>query len=198
VLGGALICRGVTGYSALYRILGIDTSAARPRPAVSVPHGRGVKVESSITINKSPEELYRFWRRLENLPRVMSAIEAVQSVDDKRSRWVMKTLGGAEVSWESEIINEVPNELIAWRSISQASDVDHAGSVRFEQTHGAGGTIVKVSLEYRPPAGKIGVGLARLFGEEPQQLVDNDLRRFKELMEKGDVSPSQGKGFSSI
>ena len=198
VLGGALICRGVTGYSPLYRILGIDTSEARPRRSVSVPHGRGVKVESSIIINKTPEELYQFWRRLENLPRVMSNIEAVQTIDDKRSRWVMKTLGGAEVSWESEIINEVPNELIAWRSINHSSDVDHAGSVRFEQAQGAGGTIVKVSLEYRPPAGIIGVGLAKLFGEEPQQLVDKDLRRFKELMERGDVSMSQGQGFSSM
>jgi len=157
-----------------------------------VPHGRGVKVESSITVNKSPDELFQFWRRLENLPRVMSNIEAVQSIDDKRSRWVMKTLGGTEVSWESEIINEVPNELIAWRSLNDASDVNHAGSVRFEQAHGAGATTVRVSLEYQPPAGKIGVGLAKLFGEEPQQLVDNDLRRFKDLMERGE----QGQEFA--
>jgi len=150
-----------------------------------------VKVESSITVNKSPDELFQFWRRLENLPRVMSNIEAIQSIDDKRSRWVMKTLGGTEVSWESEIINEVPNELIAWRSLNEASDINHAGSVRFEQAYGAGATTVKVSLEYQPPAGKIGVGLAKLFGEDPQQLVNDDLRRFKNLMETGE----QRQGF---
>ena len=188
--GGALLYRGVTGHSFLYRALGIDTSAARPRPGVSVPHGRGVKVEKSLLINKSPEELYRYWRDFENLPRFMSQLIAVQTAGVKRSHWVIQSIAGAELSWDAEIINEVPNELIAWRT-EEGADIDHAGSVRFEPS--SHGTKVKVTLEYRPPAGKIGVGVAKLLGQEPEQVIEQDLRRFKQLMEAGEIVSVEGQ-----
>jgi uncharacterized membrane protein len=198
ITGGALLYRGATGQCPLYKVAGIDTSAGRPRPVVSVPHGRGVKVESSVLINKSPEELYSYWRDLENLPRFMENLASVKSEGDQRSHWVVKTIGNAEISWDAEIVNDVPNELIAWRTVEN-SDVDHAGSVRFETTGSA--TRVKVTMEYRPPAGQIGVGLAKLFGQEPQQMIESDLRRFKQLMESGDVvsvgGQPQGGGTST-
>ena len=188
--GGALLYRGATGQCPMYKVAGIDTSSSRPRPAVSVPHGRGVKVENTVLINKSPEELYRYWRQLENLPRFMDHLVSVKSEGGQRSHWVVKTIGNAEISWDAEIVNDVPNELIAWRTVENA-DVDHAGSVRFE---GSGqGTRVKVTMEYRPPAGKLGVGLAKLFGQEPRQMIDSDLRRFKQLMESGEVVSAQGQ-----
>jgi uncharacterized membrane protein len=189
VTGGALLYRGATGQCPLYKVAGIDTSADRPRPGVSVPHGRGVKIEHSVFINKSPEELYRFWRQFENLPRFMDHLASVKTEGDQRSHWVVKTIGNAEISWDAEIVNDVPNELIAWRTVENA-DVDHAGSVRFERS--GQGTRVKVTMEYRPPAGKVGVGLAKLFGQEPRQMIDSDLRRFKQLMESGEVVSTEG------
>jgi uncharacterized membrane protein len=190
IVVGALLYRGITRRCPLFKALGIDTSAHRPRPAVSVPHGRGVKVENSILIDKPAGELYSFWRNFENLPRFMSHLVSVQSLDDKRSRWVARSIGGTEVSWEAENINEIPNELIAWRTV-EGSDVDHAGSVRFEQTNR--GTVVRVTLEYRPPVGKLGLGLAKIAGQEPQQVIEADLRRFKRLMESGEVVSVQGQ-----
>ena len=190
ITGGALLYRGSTGQCPLYKVAEIDTSAGRPRPAVSVPHGRGVKVESSVLINKSPEELYAYWRDLEHLPRFMDNLVLVNSLGDQRSHWVVKTIGNAEISWDAEIVNDVPNEIIAWRTVED-SDVDHAGSVRFEPTGSA--TRVKVTMEYRPPAGKLGVGLAKLFGQEPRQMIESDLRRFKQLMQSGEVVPVEGQ-----
>lgn len=190
VTGGALLYRGATGQCPLYKVVGIDTSTGRPRPAVSVPHGRGVKVENSVLIDKSPEELYRFWRRFENLPRFMDHLVSVRTEGDQRSHWVVKSIGNAEISWDAEIVNDLPNELIAWRTLEN-SGVDHAGSVRFEGT--GRGTRVKVTMEYRPPAGKIGVGLAKLFGQEPRQMIEKDLRRFKQLMEAGEVVSVEGQ-----
>ena len=190
VTGGALLYRGATGQCPLYKVAGIDTSTGRPRPAVSVPHGRGVKVENAVLINKSPEELYRYWRQFENLPRFMDNLVSVRTEGDQRSHWVVKSIGNAEISWDAEIVNDVPNELIAWRTVEN-SDVDHAGSVRFEATRR--GTRVKVTTEYRPPAGKVGVGLAKLFGQEPGQMIESDLRRFKQLMEAGEVVSVEGQ-----
>ena len=103
---------------------------------------------------------------------------------------MVRTIGNAELSWDAEIVNDVPNELIAWRTVDNA-DVDHAGSVRFERTGSA--TRVKVTMEYRPPAGKLGVGLAKLFGQEPQQMIESDLRRFKQLMESGENISAGGQ-----
>ena len=190
ITGGALLYRGATGQCPFYKVVGIDTSSGRPRPAVSVPHGRGVKVESSVLINKSSEELYNYWRDLENLPRFMDHVVSVKGEGDQRSHWVVKTLGNAEISWDAEIVNDIPNELIAWRTVEN-SDVDHAGSVRFEPTGSV--TRVKVIMEYRPPAGKLGVGLAKIFGQEPRQMIDGDLRRFKQLMESAHIASAGGQ-----
>ena len=190
IAGGALIYRGATGYCAAYELAGIDTSE-RKRPGVSVPHGQGIKVERSILVNKTPEELYRFWHNPENLPRFMSHVASVHKYDENRSRWKMKSLAGAAIEWDAEIVNDKINELIAWRTLDGA-DMDHAGSVHFDRAPGERGTQVRVVMEYRPPAGKLGVAVAKVFGEEPQQVIDADLRRFKQLMETGEVASVEG------
>jgi uncharacterized membrane protein len=190
ISGGALLYRAATGQCPLYQVAGIDTSSRRPRRAVSVPHGRGVKVESSVLINKSPEDLYNYWRDLENLPRFMDHLVSVKSEGDQRSHWVIKTIGNAEISWDAEIVNDIPHELIAWRTVEN-SDVNHAGSVRFEPADSS--TRVKVTMEYRPPAGKLGIGLAKILGQEPRQMIEGDLRRFKQLMESAQIASVGGQ-----
>ena len=194
LLGGALIHRGVTGHCNMYEAAGIDTSEGwhGANPLVSVRGGSGVKVEKSLTINRPPEELYRFWRDFENLPRVMSHLESVHVTGENRSHWVAKAPAGTTVEWDAEVYNEKENELIAWRSL-EGADVDNAGSVRFERAPGGRGTVVRVSLKYDPPAGKLGAAVAKLFGEEPEQQVQDDLRRFKQFMETGEALTTEGQ-----
>jgi len=157
-----------------------------------VPGNRGIKVEKSVAVNRSASELYTYWRNFENLPHFMDHLESVTVQDDKRSHWVAKAPAGTTVEWDAEIINEKENELIAWRSLDGA-DVDNAGSVRFSEAIGGRGTIVKVSLEYDPPAGIIGSLIAKLFGEEPSQQVQEDLHRFKQVMETGERPTTEGQ-----
>jgi uncharacterized membrane protein len=140
-----------------------------------------------------PAELYAFWRNFENLPRIMEHLESVTVLDDRRSRWAVKGPAGTTVEWEAVIHNEVPNELIAWKSVDGAQ-VPNAGSVHFTPAPGDRGTEVRVVLEYEPPAGKLGVAVARLFGEEPGFQVREDLRRFKQLVEAGELPVSEIPG----
>jgi uncharacterized membrane protein len=190
-VGGALVWRGATGHCMVYEAAGIST--AEPQgDNVSVPYGRGVRVEKSVTINSTPEELYAFWRNFENLPRFMHNLEAVEVHDTKRSRWVAKGPANSKVEWEAEIINEIPNELIGWRSV-EGSQVDNAGSVHFERATGGRGTELKVVLRYDPPAGKFGAGVSKLFGEDPAINVQEDLRRLKMLVETGELATIKGQ-----
>ncbi|HEX3035809.1 MAG TPA: SRPBCC family protein [Thermodesulfobacteriota bacterium] len=181
LLGGSLIYRGATGYCPMYEALGVSTSGR------GKPYGRGVKVKRAMMINKPAEELYRFWRDFENLPRFMNYLESVRVIDDKRSHWVAKAPAGTTVEWDAEITVDRENEMIGWRSI-EGSEVDNAGYVRFDRAPGKGGTVVRVSLQYNPPAGKVGATVAKLFREEPEQQIKEDLYRFKQLMETGEIA----------
>jgi uncharacterized membrane protein len=158
---------------------------------VSVPHERGIRVEKYITINRSPAELYQFWRNFENLPRFMNHLESVQVFDERRSHWQAKAPLGMKVAWDAEIIDDTENERISWRSL-EGADVSNAGSVHFKPATGGRGTVVAIKIEYDPPAGVIGATLAKLFGQEPGQQVQNDLRAFKQVMETGEVVRSDG------
>ncbi len=149
------------------------------------------RVRRSIAINRPVEELYAFWRNLENLPRVMSHLEAVQSQGDRRSHWIAKGPGGSDVEWDAEISEEQPNERIAWRSL-EGSEVHTEGVVEFESLPAGRGTLVRVDLQYRPPAGQVGVAIAKLFVEEPERQIKEDLRRFKQLMETGEIARGGG------
>jgi uncharacterized membrane protein len=183
LVGGSLIYRGTSGHCAMYEAAGINTagtSEGAKSPVVSVPADRGIKVEESIVINnRTPEELYQFWRNFENLPRFMNHLESV-TASGNRSHWVAKAPAGTTVEWDAEVYNEKQGELIAWRSL-EGSQVDNAGSVHF--TPAQGGTEVRVVLKYDPPGGVVGATVAKIFGEEPSQQIRDDLGRFKELME---------------
>jgi uncharacterized membrane protein len=154
---------------------------------MSVPHDEGYKVEKSVIVERSPEVLYRFWRNFENLPRFMDHLKSVRVLDDIHSHWVVKGPAGRDVEWDAEIINEITNNLIGWRSLD-GSDVPNAGSVHFEQTAAPSGTEVRVVLKYAPPAGALGALVAAIFGENPPKQLEDDLKRFKEVMETGQVS----------
>ena len=146
----------------------------------------GVHVTETITIRRPRQEVYGFWRNFENLPRFMAHLESVQVLDNNRSRWKAKAPAGTSVEWEAETVEDRPNELIAWRSLPDAQ-VPNSGTVRFKDAPGDRGTEVHVELRYQPPGGKIGALVAKLFGEEPQQQVKGDLRRFKQVMEIGEI-----------
>src|SRR5215213_2376102 len=150
---------------------------------------QGIHASGSCVVNLPPEEVYSFWRNFQNLPRFMRHLEAVHDMGDGRSHWKAKGPAGMEVEWDATIIADVPGEVITWRSL-EGSDVDNAGAVRFERAPGGRGTIVRVNLEYNPIAGVLGAAVAKLFGEEPEQQLDDDLRRFKQVMEVGEVTVS--------
>ena len=190
--GGALLYRGITGQCHCYRALGIDTADAERGPFDSVPAQTGARVEEAVTINSPPEELFRFWRQLENLPRFMQHLRSVTVGDGNRSHWVADAPLGRTIEWDAEIHNERENELIAWRSL-EGSQVETAGSVHFTPAPGGRGTEVRVNLKYNPPAGPIGIALAKILGADAAQQIREDLRRLKQFFETGEVPTTQGQ-----
>src|SRR5687767_15195467 len=138
-----------------------------------------MRVGKAITVYRPVEDVYAFWRDFENLPRFMHHLEMVETVDARRSHWTAKGPAGTAVEWDAEVIEDRPNELIAWRSIGTGDDVENSGVVRFTKAPGNRGTEIHVALDYAPPGGKAGSVIAKLFGEEPGQQINDDLRRLK-------------------
>jgi uncharacterized membrane protein len=188
VLGGGLLVRGVTGRSQLYNALGFNTASEEER----LPAKRAVRVEKTLTINAPAEKLYGFWRDIENLPRFMRHLRSVQRLDDHRSHWVASSPAGVRVGWDAEILTDVENEHISWQSTEHA-DVYNAGSVHFHPAPYGRGTEVKIVIRYTPPAGALGVAFAKLFQENPEQQIAEDLRRFKSLIEAGEAPTVAGQ-----
>jgi uncharacterized membrane protein len=181
-IAGALLGRAVSGRCAVNQMLGRNSAVDEPgSPVTSVRRGEGVRVDERIVLNSPRSEVYRFWRNLENLPRFMDHLESVTVLDEEQSHWVAKGPAGTRVEWDAVIHNEIPNELIAWRSL-EGSEVNNAGSVHFSPTEN-GDTEVRVVLRYDPPAGRMGAAVAWLFGEEPSRQVAEDLRRLKQVVE---------------
>ena len=197
-VAGSLLSRGVTGRCAINRALGRNSAGgSRVSPVGSVRRGEGIKVEHSLVVNRPVQEVYHFWRNFENLPRFMDHLESVTVIDENRSHWIAKAPAGARVEWDAAIHNEIEGQLIAWRSLP-GSDINNAGSVHFTPVAGdTSQTEVRVVLSYEPPAGKLGVAVAKLLGEEPSKQVAEDLRRFKQVMEASEVTgnsrPSAGR-----
>ncbi|HEY3330632.1 MAG TPA: SRPBCC family protein [Capsulimonadaceae bacterium] len=156
-----------------------------------LPYRGGVVIEKSVTIAKPASELFTFWHNFENLSCFMEHLISVKQVDDRISHWVAKGPAGIPIEWDAEVINEIPGEMIAWRSLETAN-IDNTGSVHFKPQDD-GSTLVKVVIRYDPPGRHVGAALARLFGEEPGLQVDEDLHRFKQLMETGEVSANAQK-----
>jgi uncharacterized membrane protein len=194
VLGAALARRSdrhgplATVAAAVAGITLVDLACARKlsrggrADGRSVPRDRSIRIEHEISVGSPREECYRFWRAFENLPRFMSHLERVDVVDSRRSHWVANGPAGTRVEWDAELVNDVPNQRIAWRSL-EGSDVDSAGSVVFDETAPSGVTVVRVKMNYRPPAGVVGDTVAKLLGEDPETQVADDLRRFKWIVE---------------
>jgi uncharacterized membrane protein len=148
---------------------------------------RGVRVRDAIRLENPVAEVYRFWRRLENLPQFMTHLERVTELGDGRSHWIATGPAEIRVEWDAEIINEVENKVIGWRS-TPGGDVVTAGSVTFEPARAGRSTQVTVNLQYAAPAGPLGAWMATIFGREPSQTIREDLRRFKQLLEAGEVA----------
>jgi uncharacterized membrane protein len=192
VAGAELIRRGATGHSLLFEWLGFRTAGkGQGGETTSVPYELGVRVDRAVTVAKPRAEVYRFWRELENLPRFMNHVESVRVIDQRRSHWVVTAPAGRTVEWQAEIINEIPDELIGFRSLSGRVDV--AGSVQFKDAPGDRGTEVIVEIQYNPPAGILGAFAAKMWGEEPSQQIEDDLRRFKQIMEAGEIPTADGQ-----
>ena len=205
IAGAALLYRGATGHCDIYQALGINHADQMDGPRMEgtgviadrgsdtrakLGGARGIHVEESVTINRPLSELYRFWRNFENLPQFMQHLESVSMREEGISHWVARGPAGMQVEWDARIINEVENKVIGWQSL-EGSTISTAGSVNFdEDPHG---TRVTVHLQYNPPGGKLGAAVARLFGEEPNQTIREDLRRFKQLMEAGEIPTTDGQ-----
>jgi uncharacterized membrane protein len=148
-------------------------------------------VTRSVTINRPRAEVYDFWRRFENLPRFMYHLQSVTPVSEVRSHWVVRAPGGGTVEWDADIIDDRRDELIVWTSLDD-SEIRNGGAVRFADAPGDRGTEVRVDLHYQAPGGSAGVAIAKLLGEEPGQQLRDELRRFKQVMETGEVVLSEG------
>jgi uncharacterized membrane protein len=160
---------------------------------------QSLKVAKTVTINKPADELYRFWHNFENLPRFMKHLKDVKVYDERRSHWTTTGPLGGSVEWDAEIVEDRENESISWKSAAGA-DFDSSGSVQFKPAPNNLGTEVRVVTEYSPPGGAIGdvlakftEGIAKLFGEAPEQQIGDDLRRFKMLAEAGEIATTEGQ-----
>jgi uncharacterized membrane protein len=199
--GGALVARGAVGYCPVYAAMderaggGIARGTARVEGRPVQQHGRNAVLDASeserivrsVVVNAGPAALYAFWRDFTNLPKVMEYVESVQILDQQRSRWRAKSVGGATIEWVSEIVRDEPDEFISWKTIGDAP-VRHAGSIHFRAAPAGRGTEVKVEIDYDPPGGRLGRVIAALTGRDPSRQVAEELRRFKEIMEAGPAS----------
>ncbi len=182
----ALAATAVAGVTA------IDVFASQQLAGVEAEIEPIETVAKAITINAAPETVYRFWRNLENFPRFMRHLKDVKKTGERTSHWVATAPAGATAEWDAEIIDDEQSSRIAWRTLP-GSSVEHEGVVSFEPASAGRGTVVRVSMTYVPPAGKFGVRIAKLFGEEPNFQIDSDLRRLKQLIETGEIATTDGQ-----
>ena len=203
LLGGALRRGGpgrgrtVAATAAVAGLTALDLTAARRSKRGSGSSSRELELTAAITVARSPQEAYDFWRGLERLPAFMWHLEQVEWTGEGRTRWTAKAPLGLTVTWDAELTEDVRGEVIAWRSLPGA-DIDNRGSVRFAPAPAGRGTEVRVHLRYAVPGGRLGATVARLLGEEPHQQVEDDLRRFKQVLETGEVVRSDGSPEGSV
>jgi uncharacterized membrane protein len=179
-------CRLGYATAAVVGLTALDLVALR-----RAKRARPLRLTAAITVNRPAAEVYGYWRRLEQLPTFMEHLEQVRPNGDRRSTWTAKAPLGRKVRWEAELTDDVPGNRLAWQSVGRTK-VPHRGEVRFTPAPGDRGTEVRVVLQYSVPGGKAGAAFARLLGEDPHQQVEDDLRRFKQVMETGSVVRSDG------
>jgi uncharacterized membrane protein len=202
VVGGELIRRGASGHCLVYEALNVSTATDATHhgfhrdlpasPAATVRASRAVKIEHNVTVMRPAAELYAFWRDPANVARVVEFIESVETVSETRARWRARGPGGVTIEWDAQIINDIPNELLAWKSVGDA-DIPNAGSIHFRPAPNGKGTEVRLVLEYEPPAGHLGAWVAKLVKENPEEQLRTALRRFKQLAETGEILTNEGQ-----
>lgn len=201
IAGGGLALRGATGHCQVYDAMDINTADETQQRRLSAGSQKSpftnsaatgkIHVKKSVTVNKSPAEIYQFWRNFENLPQFMAHLESVTITGEKTSFWKAKAPFGQTVEWAAEITSDVENERIGWQSAGDA-DIPNSGVVEFKSTVNRG-TEVRVVLTYESPGGQIGATVAKLFGEEPSQQVYGDLCRLKSILEAGEIIKVEGQ-----
>ena len=189
LIGTDLVTNGATGHH-LHEFLGAAEHLG-PR-GTRIPHQVGIQVQRSVLVNASPQDAYAFIRNLENLPRFLKHLKNVQITDEKRSHWTIAGPGGKAIEWDAEIITDSPNHVISWRSLDHP-DVKSAGSVHFEPAIGNRGTVIRVRMQYLPIGGALRAFLGKLFGEDPDLQLDEDLHRLKQVLETGEIATTQGQ-----
>jgi uncharacterized membrane protein len=189
LIGAELMRRALSGHSYTYQAFGVRTA---PQGAESVPYEQGVHVQLAFTIAKPRNEVYAFWRRFSNLPRVMRYLTSVDEREGGVTRWTMKGPMGMQVHWDAEIVTDVENEKIAWRSLPE-SQVASAGTVQFKDAPGHRGTEVRIHLQYCPPAGYVGAYGAKLFGRDARSAIEADCWRLKQYLETGEIATTEGQ-----
>jgi uncharacterized membrane protein len=181
----------------------VDRAAQSDAPLTAAVHQRDVGKEAAedrgwheaalvgrtVTINRPRAELYAFWRDFRNLARFLENIERVEIDDDRRSHWVIAAPAGQTVEWDSQITEDEPDRLIAWESLD-GGDIKNTGRIEFSDAAPGRGTLVSATIVYDPPGGDVGKLIAKLFQKEPKMQARRDLRRFKQLMETGEISTS--------
>lgn len=189
----ALASTAVAGVTAIDYLM---SQECEPRPESHTPefaeHPAVIQVRRSIIVDRPAELLYQTWGNFRELPRFMRNVLAVEERGDRRWHWICRGPAGSRLEWDAEITEDRSNELIAWRSLPGA-DVDHAGCVRFEPAPGGRGTLVRVEMRYRPPIGKTGAIITKLLGTSPEAQIAGDLRRFKQMLETGEVARTTGQ-----
>ncbi len=183
LLGGYFLYRGSSGNCMLYSALGKDAEAH---------HADSVNIRTSMRVNKPRQEVYQFWRRLENLPRFMKHLLTVKEIDGRRSHWEAVMPGSiATIAWDAEIVKEMPDKLIGWQSVAN-STIENAGKVEFNDAPD-GGTDLEIIISYRPPAGDLGAGVAKLLNPIFRKVVTTDIKNFKQYIENYDLKTYVGQ-----
>ena len=173
VAGGLFIYRGRTGHCHLYQAAGIDTTGAAEK---------GVLVEKFLTINRTPQQVYEFWRNQENLPRFLRHVESVQMTGERSSHWKARGPAGSSLEWDAEMVEDYPGQLIVWHSVGDAA-LPNEGTVEFREAPGGRGTEVKVTIRYYPPGGSAGKVAVKLANTITARQIEEDLKRLKQILE---------------
>ncbi|HBA87299.1 MAG TPA: bifunctional polyketide cyclase/dehydrase/lipid transport [Geobacter sp.] len=176
VAGGLFLYRGKTGHCDLYEAAGVDTMHT---------HNSGLRIEKVVTIGLAPQQVYQFWRNLENLSKFMKHLESVQLTGERTSHWKAVGPGGLHAEWDAEMMEDTPGQQISWHSVGSA-DVPNKGTVEFRQAPGTRGTEVKVAIDYYPPGGAAGRAAAKMAHGINSQQLEEDLKRLKQILEIGE------------
>lgn len=181
VAGGMFLYRGKTGHCDLYQAMGVDTSETGTI---------GILIEKFVTVNRSPQQVYDFWRNLENLPKFMRHLETVEMTGENTSHWKARGPAGVTLEWDAEMVADYPGQLILWRSVGEAA-MPNEGTVEFREAPGERGTELKVSIRYYPPGGSAGHAAAKLTNAISAQQIEEDLKRLKQILETGETATAE-------